>query len=579
MKKPLALFLTVLLALAFFTGCGGNSDTDISPASTTPEQESSGPEASAADDNSPYKFPIGKYDVDADGFPTAAYEYDLPLSTSDEVFTMWTVCWTPQYVPEDGYGSMQYPTYLAEQTGVNIEYSIVTSDNRQANFAVLLAADDLCDISSSAYSFYSGTVRSSIDDGWFVNLYDYKDYMPNYMYQAASRDNVDVWSKIFYDTDIITSFYNMYADPLPNTGYCIRKDFCDKWGVDASTIDTFDELHSALQVFKANDIESPMEIFNTIELTPGFGFSGYNTSAWVNQYGLPTARKDLDGQIEFTLTTEDDRDLMTMLSTWYSEDLIDKNWAANENTTLMNTPITTDQTGVCVFNPGEVADFESQTANPDCNWIAMPRLKKTSDEKIMFGQSISQFSYGSWTISAKCSNIPLLVTYCDWFYSPNGSLITSYGVPGLTWDYNEDGDIRLTDFVLNNPDGIGLAWTLVLYANNGLADAGLQILTRKYAYDGGDRLKAMHYVWVVDGYEGEMDVPASLTFTEEQENELNQYTNEISTYINETYLAFLDGSKPMSEWDQYVSEVKALGLDRCCEIYQDAYDSFMVRFS
>ncbi len=619
MKKTLALILAVLLVAALFAGCGGGTTAQTpapaesgessgaaesgssgstqtsQPAQSSSSGSSSGSSGSSssgstqtsepaessepAEEASPYNLPIGKYQKNADGFPTAPYEYELPLSTTDELFSLWTVCWTPQYMPESGFTSMPYPQYLEEQTGVHIEYTIVTSDQRQSNFAVLLAADDLRDISANAYSFYTGTVRESLEDGWFVNLYDYMDYMPNYMYQVSSRDLVDCWSKVFYDSDIITCFYNMYADPLPNTGFCIRKDFCDKWGVDYDAIDTFDEVYDALCVFRDNGLPAPVEIFNTLELTPGFMYSGYNTSAVINKYGLPYTRKNLDGELEFTLTTQDDKDLMAMLNKWFSEDLIDKNWASYGNTTEMTTPLTNDETGMCLLNPGEVADWESQSVNPDATWAALPRLKRSEDQTIMYGQTVSQFSFGAWSVSAKCSNIPLIVSYIDWYYSPTGSQIISYGVPGLTWDYDDVGNIRLTDFVLHNPDGIGLAWCLVLHANDGLADAGLQILVRKYAFDGGDRLKEMHYKWLVDGYKGEMDVPTSLTFTDEQEEELAEYTNDIQTFIAENYLMFVDGSAPMSAWDSYVDGVKSLGIDYCLEIYQEAYDAFMVRFS
>ena len=594
MKRKFAMLLAVLLILSLFAGCG-SSDTGSDPGTTstpnsgtstpdtgTPDDSAGTPDDSAGEDpDSPYNFAAGKYEVDENGFPVASYEYELPLSTTDEIFTLWTVCWTPQYIPESGFGSMPYTEYLKEETGVNIEYVIVSADQRQANFAVLMASDDLCDISAGALSFYPDTVRSAVEDEWFVNLYDYKEYMPNYMYETVSRNNIDVMSTVFYEEDMVVAFWNLYKDPLVATGYCVREDFLDKWDVDIdpAEIDTFDELHSVLGVFRDNGVQAPLSIFSTIELTPGFNFSGYNTSCLVPSTSLPYAKKTLDGKVEFTLTTEDDRDLMTMLSTWYAEGLIDRNWASCDNTTVMGDSITTDKIGVCIFTPGEIADWEAQTANPDCSWAAMPRLKKTSDQKLMYGQTLTEVSYGSWCISAKCENIPLVITYTDWHYDPWGTIIISYGVPDLCWYYNEAGEIRLGDFILNNPDGLGVAWAQCLHANNGLSDAGLQIHPRKYAYDGGERLLEMHNMWLIEDYAGEMDVPTSMSFTEEQENELNEYSNEIGTYIQENYLAFLDGSKPMSEWDAYVAELNNLGLERCREIYQEAYDSFMVRFA
>ena len=587
MKKRLVLLLLVVLfVISLFSGCGsttggGSADspnTDVSNAGNNSDSPTPTPTENE-EEELPYKFPAGKYEVDAEGFPTAPYDYELPLSTTEEIFTYWTVCWTPAYIPEDGFGAMPYPQLIHEETGVNIEYVLVTSEQRQQNFSVLMAADDLCDLSAGAVSFYTDTVRSSIDEGWLANLYDYREYMPNYMYQCASRDNVDVWSKIFYDDDLINAFYSMTDTPLPSMGLVIRYDWCEDYGVDFESITTYDELYDALVAFRNNGVVSPFTMFSRIEQMSGYAFAGFNTTASINPYGLPYTRRTLDGKIEFVQTTEDDRELMTMINKWFSEDLIDKNWASYEDSTgAMHTEAITDKVGVFPVNPSGVQAMEDQSVNPDCRWEAIPRLKRTEDQKLMFGQSLSHFNFGSTSISAKCENIPLMVSYMDWFYSDDGYFIGSFGVEGLTWEYNDEGEIRLTDFTMNHPEGLGSGWILVMWANNALAEGGMKSSSSRYHYEGGKRIEEMHYKWVIDGYKGEMDVPSSMTFTEDEEEELGKYANEISTYINENYLAFVDGSKPMSEWDSYVAAINDLGLPRCQEIYQTAYDRFMERF-
>jgi hypothetical protein len=39
--------------------------------------------------------------------------------------------------------------------------------------------------------------------------------------------------------------------------------------------------------------------------------------------------------------------------------------------------------------------------------------------------------------------------FCDWTYSPEGSFFCSYGCEGTVWNYNEEGEIELTEFMLN----------------------------------------------------------------------------------------------------------------------------------
>jgi hypothetical protein len=66
-----------------------------------------------------------------------------------------------------------------------------------------------------------------------------------------------------------------------------------------------------LSAIKAEYNIAPFAIFSTIELTPGVGFSGYNTAAYASGLSYPRV---VDGQVQFNGTGEDDRALMTMLN-------------------------------------------------------------------------------------------------------------------------------------------------------------------------------------------------------------------------------------------------------------------------
>ena len=47
------------------------------------------------------------------------------------------------------------------------------------------------------------------------------------------------------------------------------------------------------------------------------------------------------------------------------------------------------------------------------------------------------------------------------------------------------------------------------------------------------------------------------------------------TYIEENYVAFLDGSKPLSEFDAYAAALHEIGLDEVLAACQEAYDAYM----
>ena len=147
------------------------------------------------------------------------YEYyPTPLCDNDYILTDWTVCYTPQYIPEEGWENIETWKLLRQYTGVHVEYDIVDSANRSENFSVLLASDDLPDMMDSAPSFYKqGTLKNAIEDGYFANFYDYRDYLPNYMWEINNRakNNKNVMGKVFYDFTPLPGFFSPF---LHSTG-------------------------------------------------------------------------------------------------------------------------------------------------------------------------------------------------------------------------------------------------------------------------------------------------------------------------------------------------------------------------
>ena len=57
-----------------------------------------------------------------------------------------------------------------------------------------------------------------------------------------------------------------------------------------------------------------------------------------------------------------------------------------------------------------------------------------------FGQTLTRTTYGVTTLSAKCENLPLAVSWCDWFFSTEGADFSSWGPEGITWEYDAEGN-------------------------------------------------------------------------------------------------------------------------------------------
>ena len=73
-----------------------------------------------------------------------------------------------------------------------------------------------------------------------------------------------------------------------------------------------------------------------------------------------------------------------------------------------------------------------------------------------------------------------------------------------------------------------------------------------------------------------MVYPDVMTYSAEDRSYLAGVGTDLNTFIKENYLMFVDNSKPMSDWDSYVSTLTSLpGWKESIDIWQGYYDAFI----
>lgn len=486
---------------------------------------------------------------------------------------MWTSFYVEQYLPEEGYAAMELPTEVFNRTGVHVEYVSVSSAQRSENFSVLIASDDLLDIMCSARSFYNGVWKDAIlEEKYFANLWDYRQYLPNYLYQVTKDGDKDTIKSCIEEKGLITDIRELKAVLELTSGGFIRGDWLEDMGISNKDINTFDDLHNVLTFFKIEEnCENPTTILSTIELSNTYEFVGYDTLPCCA--GIRT-QYVYNGQVCLSNTTERDKELMTMLNQWFTEGLIDPNWMSYDNIPAIGDQLLTGKMGY-ISGTRATTMLSNASAIPEGEtrgWEAVHRPLKYEGQTLHLGFYVSHTYWGSAAISSTCENIPLACTWIDWRYSPEGEFLYGYGVQGLTWDYNENGDVVISDFIRNHEAG----WTMIMliYALNSIVEPGLYV---NYAYNAPGNEIALDYLaqWDNVAHDNAYVYPSVITFTAEQNDILAQYGSDLESYLSENYLQFVDGSKPLSEWDSYVAELNKIGLDQVLAVYQSAYDDFL----
>jgi hypothetical protein len=208
--------------------------------------------------------------------------------------------------------------------------------------------------------------------------------------------------------------------------------------------------------------------------------------------------------------------------------------------------------------------------------MPLNQLSDSTASRYARGTRAWALAFSNWSINTKASNIPLLVSYADWFFSTEGGDTASYGEEGVAFVVNEKGERLLSDMILNDTSG---GWLNNLYAGDPFSDVGLMDQMRSYAVEGGQRYVDMMRSWVVPNYlfKGGDDWPSSnAKGTDEQQREISSFATDTAMYIGENFLQFVDGTKPMSDWTGYISGLNSTTqIGRRKLIWQAIYDNFI----
>ena len=71
--------------------------------------------------------------------------------------------------------------------------------------------------------------------------------------------------------------------------------------------------------------------------------------------------------------------------------------------------------------------------------------------------------------------------------------------------------------------------------------------------------------------------PAALSLTADEFATYSAIFSDIRTYVQQSILEFITGTKSMDAFDAFVEEVEGMGIDECTQIHQDALDRYNQR--
>lgn len=257
------------------------------------------------------------------------------------------------------------------------------------------------------------------------------------------------------------------------------------------------------------------------------------------------------------------KEMFTMYKKFFDEELLPVN---------LLTMVTNDWTALVANDKGFIFNdyliridmFQSaaRTGNPEFTLTAMePPKGLTPNASNLMAKSNSEYTGYVICNTGKMKRVENAFKYVDWFYSEEGKEIVSWGKEGETFKV-VDGKKQ---FILNeqktparNLYGVG---TYGLYQ---LVD--VESNEAQYTDESNENAHK-----VINWLEPNFNPYEWLSLNEEEVLVKQEIEVNLDAFVNEQLAKFFQGERPMSEWDNFVQEIKNMGLDQMLQVYEKAY--------
>lgn len=569
MKNSLSLILCIAMLLAMFAGCGTAESASDAVASAAPASvETPESAAGSAIETAEITESATVEEVPAE-LPPAKVDYELPLTTDDESFTFLIGVAPFLNGIMSGFDDNIAWNAISENTGVDLEFVNVSGAEEATQFSLLLAADDLPELVQRGVALY-GSADSAINEGFFVDLAPMlEEYSPNYNYYLSQSD--EIRKALTTDSGGIASYTQFKTDIMFNEGYAVRADWLEKVGKEAPT--TYDELYDVLNAFKTElGVEHPLAITYSAGVGDSFSW-GYGTTSGVMVK---------DGIVSWGVTSQEYYEYLCMIKQWLDEGIIDpESYSYISNNDFADKALN-GEVGFFYTQSGNVDTWVERNVDPNARIEAVDYIVREKDEPLHFSPMMINTMEGKntfvnteiFSISTNCHNVELAMQLIDYCYSDEGSLICNYGVEGDTYTM-VDGKPQFSDKVLNNDLGLSLEFSFNIFC---LQYGPFVEDYNRVSANWSDTVYAACEIWSNANLGESYVVPSyGVELTADENTEYSAIYADIDTYISESLWKFVSGELSLGDYfTEFVANIENMNIARCVEIYQDAYDRYML---
>lgn len=546
-KKFIHLVVAFILLMSLLPGCSsGNKNTG---AGTSTAQDSQ--TASVA----------GQYPI-----------VDKPLT-----LTMWRTLSKASAVMKD-FNEMAAFQEAEKATGIHIEFKHPPAGQEKDQFNLMVASNDMPDI---VWAGHFKSDSNALANELIIPLNDLVDkYAPNYKKILDSFPNLK--KSMYTDDGKLTAlaYAQPYMENVLTEGYMIRKDWLDKFNL--AIPETIDDWEKVLTAFKEKDPNGngkPDEI--PFDGAKGKAFYSFGYAWGIKPYDYFIEGGHEKGKVKFGPIEPAFKEYIVKMNEWYKKGLINKDYLTSDDK-MRDANMTSNRTGA-FFGAlsGSLGNYTGLMSK-DPNFVLWPvAWSKLSTNGKIYGDNGRALTLngGKGYITAANKHPIETIRWFDWGYSKEGQLAFNFGKEGVSYTM-KDGAPVYSDEIMKNPKGLSTNNAIAKYCLANMEGAFLQhpAYLEQIAGSTPAQRQALR-VWGkgwTDSAEQNLAMPPFSLTDAEQTSDASRSTD-IKTYTDEMIDKFIIGQEPLANYEKFVAQLKAMGINEGIKVRQDAFERWKKR--
>ena len=508
------------------------------------------------------------------------------VTSTGEKYTYWASLPSSVSQTHTSFSELLMYQEMIKATGVDVEFIHPSAGSTGTEaFQILLASANFPDMMEYNWGAYAGGPDQAINDGVIISLNKYlEDYAPNYYdYMEGKKGEENGFRFKASSVSMEGNYYGFKQLRVGNvkgfSGFYVRKDFLDKWGLDIPT--TIDEWENVFKVAKENGIKRPLtgdEALFSIR-----GLDMFNVAWKVRKAFYVDGKTVKFGPFETAY-----KDYVAKMADWVKKGYVDVDYITNE--TINVESAMTNGTSVASFGSvgaglGKlIAAMEEKDPNYKLAACPYPVLK---EGETPWAQQIGEDATdASIAISVQCgaeneNRYKEAIKFCDFHYSEEGMILKNFGIEGETYTLEKDEE-GVTHFVYTDKiydhEKIGAhsveaaLFYFMRPSNAPGINQPADFLNGYYTYEAQqDAIK----VWNKHADVAKKNVLPTLSYTAEEAAERATISAAARDNLDAAISNIILGKASIDSYDDAIKAAKKAGYDRIVEGTQIAYDRYL----